>query len=284
MKVSFFHSDKPRERLLADAFLKGAARHGHSTTAVPLGPDLDLRFDVVAIVGVKSAVRFHELRRQGVKVIMLDKGYSRGNGLGTAEKWEYWRVAVDAHQPTNNLWKTEFPTDRWDELGIELAPWRYAGNQIVLAGSSEKYHGFYGLKGPTVFAKNIVADIRRLTREHPIVYRPKPSWDGAVPIAKTAYSRLPETIHDVLAGAHALVTHGSNACFEALVHGVPSIILGDAVLKPISSTSLDDIANPILASDADRLRLAAALAYHQYTRGEFAAGVAWELIEREIHS
>lgn len=284
MRIAFLCSDKPREHLLADAVLMGAKRHGHETFEVALGQEPPAgSFDVVCMVGVKSRERFHEQHRAGAHVLYFDKGYSRHKSPGPAAGWEYWRVAIDAHHPSARLGQS-LPSDRWDALGLEMKPWRreQVSTPVVIAGSSLKYHEFYGLSHPTTYAKEVVRQLRALTTR-PIIYRPKPSWREAVEIRKAAFSRPPETLDDLLKTAHVLVTHGSNACFEAVVAGVPVIVLGDGVAKPISSTDLADIEEPLQLGQDARLQWAANLAYWQYTLAEFATGEAWDFLGEQIH-
>ncbi len=195
--------------------------------------------------------------------------------------WEYWRVAVDSHHPTATLMKTPRPDDRADTLGLTLLPWRRKGGPVVLAGSSQKYHDFYGLRHPTQWAGKVVKQIAAAMPGHPIVYRPKPSWREAVPIDGTIFSQGGDIL-EVLEGAWALVTHGSNACFEAVLTGIPCVILGDAVAKPISSTTLEELPGPKLASYAERHQWLNNLAYCQWTLPEFASGVAWAVIRPQV--
>lgn len=282
MKVAFLHSDKAREEALAAAFLSGAARHGCETAAIPLGDESEaMRFDVLAMVGVKSRERFHDYRAAGKHVVLLDKGYSRHHRPG-ARTWEFWRLAIDAHQPTAAVATLDCPTDRLEAVGWEPKPWRTQGSHVVLAGSSEKYHAFHGIDHPTRFARKVVTGLRKST-ERAITYRPKPSWHDAVPIRKAHFSQSPETLAFLLESAWALVTHGSNACFDALMAGVPSIVLGDAVARPISSTSLDDIESPRLATDAEKRRWLANLAYWQWTEDEYRSGEAWAFLKDQFH-
>jgi hypothetical protein len=286
MRVAFYCSDKPREHLLADAVLMGARRHGHETHEVALGAEpAPGAFDVVCLVGVKSRERFREQHRAGAHVIYFDKGYSRHKSRGALAGWEYWRVAVDAHQPTERLAGLTMPPDRWEALGLPMRRWRRRRQEgpIVIAGSSMKYHEFYGLPHPTTYAKELVRQLRGIT-DRPLIYRPKPSWREATEIKKAAFSRLPETLDDLLRTAHVLVTHGSNACYEAVLAGVPSIVLGEGVAKPLSSTELRDVLHPRQANEADRLQWAANLAYHQWTLAEHASGEAWTFIGNQLHA
>lgn len=281
MRVTFWQANKDREHQLGEAFVAGARA---------AGDEAELRLcdnktqvadaDVACMVGVKCRKMFLAHRRAGVRVVYFDKGYARHRAEG-ARTWEYWRVAVDAHQPTSYLMSKSFPGDRFERLNLELKPWRSNGESVVFAGSSAKYHAFYRLPDPTSYAKKIIRRIAKLTGR-PVIYRPKPSWREAVPVEGAGYSQRNEGLGDAVAGAYALVTHGSNACFESVLAGVPCIILGEAVAKPISSTALEDINLPRMVTDAERLQWLRNLAYQQWSEPEMASGEAWRTIRGQI--
>lgn len=282
MKVTFWHSDKPRERILADAFREGVKIHGDEIELRALLPEVQVAdCDVAVMVGVKSRELFRAHWQAGAHTIMIDKGYIRRSAPGPVKIWEYWRCAVDAHHPTATLMATRRPFDRIEQLQIPLKPWRKTGSHIVLAGSSAKYHEFYGLKEPTAYASKLVRHLQTITGRS-IVYRPKPSWADAVPVEGSVFSR-DGTIEDVLQGAHALITHGSNACWEAVVHGIPCVVLGDAVARPISSQAVEEIETPLMAPPSVRAQWMANLAYCQWTQTEFASGEAWQILRPQIY-
>jgi hypothetical protein len=285
VRIAFLHSDKPREGLLADAFLSGARVHGHDTSAIPLGQDPEPgAHDIVCMVGVKSRERFQAYHRAGAHVIYLDKGYSRHKRKGPIAGWEYWRVAIDAHHPTALIASQDSPSDRALSFGWSCKPWAdHSDGPIVIAGSSLKYCEFYGLPHPTQYASEIVAELRRITKR-PIIYRPKPSWRDAVPIKRAKYSEAPETFDDLLQSAFVVITHGSNACFDAVMGGVPCVVLGDGVARPISATALADVEQPKRASDVERFQWAANLAYWQWTLAEMASGEAWAFLGGKLHA
>jgi hypothetical protein len=283
MRVVFCHSDKPREHLLADAFSEGVRRHGDTCTLQPLTPDhATVPAEVACMVGVKSRALYQAYYGQGTHVVYLDKGYTRHARPGPVKVWEYWRVSLDSHHPTQYLGKPDMPADRVDDLGVVLKPWRKKGEHVVIAGSSQKYHDFYGLRHPTQWAQKLVKQIQGAAPGRRIVYRPKPSWKEAVPIEGTEFSRQGD-IYDVLENAWALVTHGSNAVFESILEGVPCIVLGDAVAKPISSDSLEEIESPLLACYAARHQWLANLAYWQWTLPELSKGQAWDFLRPKIY-
>lgn len=286
MKVCFFTSDKPRERLLADAWREGIEHHGiDEIQHRPLTGEAQVAegCDVAVMVGVKSRELYQANQRAGIHVVMVDKGYTRHAAPGPIKLWEYWRVAVDAHHPTAYLMSVARPHDRWKVLGLQLERknQRQNGGHILLAGSSAKYHAFYGMKEPTAWGRKVVSEIRAIT-DRPIVYRPKPSWSEAEPIPGTEFSHGGRTIEQDLQNAWCVITHGSNAVFEAQLHGTPTIVLGEAVAKPISQTTIDAVLDPQLASYDQRLQWAANLAYCQWTMKEFCSGAAWAIIRRTI--
>lgn len=284
MKIAFLASDKAREQLLADAMLGGARRHGHTTEVVTLtGEPMVGDYHVACMVGVKSRELWRAHQRAGVPVIYLDKGYCRHKRADGMAGWEYWRVAINAQHPTARLGVQRLPSDRFDSLGLTVKPWRRKGRAIVLAGSSAKYHEFYGLPDPTAYATRLVRGLRKIT-DAPIAYRPKPSWAEAVPIPRTRFSKLPRTLPDELAGAHCLVTHGSNSCFEAVLAGVPSIILGNGVALPISGHQLSDVLDPPMCDDQMRRQWLSNIAFWQWTAAEMAGGQAWDFLGNELHA
>jgi hypothetical protein len=283
MRVAFLASDKAREQLLADALLMGARKHGHETSVHDLtDKETALPVDVACMCGVKSRELFNLYRQQGTVVVYLDKGYVRSKRVD-AKGWEYWRFSVNTHQPTRRLEVLDMPADRLDQLGLQLRPWRKSGRQIVFAGSSQKYHDFLGLRDATGYAKRIVRELNTIV-DRPVIYRPKPSWADARAVPGAKMSPPEASIDTLLVNAWALVTHGSSACFEAQLAGIPSVILGDAIARPISSTELRDVRAPLLADDKARRRWLANVAYFQWTLSEMASGAAWEFIGEEIHA
>jgi hypothetical protein len=286
MRVGVWYGSKGLDDRLASAFAAGVRAHGDTA-------DLELRsefpkslarlgrYEAVYVFGVKAREQFTRVRDAGVHTVYFDKGYIRTQLSPGQKECRYWRVAVDAHHPTSYVMKVKRPRDRWDRLGITPQPWRKTGHHIIYAGSSAKYHSFNGLIEPTEYARSLVEAIRGMT-DRPIIYRPKPSWQDAVPVDGASFSRHPERLDQLLPGAHCLITNGSNSCFEAVIAGIPCIILGDAVAAPLSSKSITDLAAPLLASKADRDQWLWNLAYCQWSMAELASGEAWGHIKEQI--
>lgn len=255
-----------------DARLITAVKRGFSGDVAVID-DLMPGFHFICVIGIKNAELIMRMQRAGQPFLYFDKGYNR--------RWhvtrpEWWRVAVNAHQPTGYLSRLRFGAERAISQGWRAKSWRSSGSHIVFAGSSAKYHEFYGLQEPNAYAASIIDRLRKLTKRR-IVYRPKPSWRHAVAIDGSQFvNQARHSIKDDLRGARALVTHGSAACLEAMLCGVPSIVLGDAIGAPISSSVLDSIGRPHLASPQERDQLLANLAHCQWSLTEIERGEMWD--------
>lgn len=243
-----------------------------------LGAGVGDSADFICVIGIRNAGLIQELKVAGQPFLYFDKGYNR-QWNSSSPQW--WRVAVNAHQPTDYLMKMSLPGDRAREQGWKTNPWRANGpGRIIFAGSSEKYHSFHGLGDPNAYARHIIGEIRRVAPSRVIIYRPKPSWGQAEPVEGSVFhNRARHNIREDLADAGLLVTHGSNACFEALLMGVPSIILGDGVTRDISSRSLAAIEDPCLVPMVFRAQLLANLAYCQWSLDEIRSGKIWKLLD-----
>jgi hypothetical protein len=283
MKILFIASTKTREKDLAEAFTAGALKIGDraewTCARVESIPRFG-EFDAVAMVGVKSRKFWVAAIAAGAVPIMFDKGYVRER-REDARVWAYWRASVGTHHPTTFLPSQSSPSDRFDALGLEVRDWNTARGHILLAGSSAKFHDFAGLIDPTKWARRVVKDIRRYTKRQ-IVYRPKPSWREAVPIPRTRFSGSKDNLATLLGQTGAIVTYASNISFEGVLHGVPSIVLGNGVARAIMSDDISTVAKPELPSDAARRQWLQNLAYWQWTEDELRSGEAWDFLRRRV--
>lgn len=268
------------DALLADAFCAGLRRLRLAHEVLPAedfaAPRRRTRLAVS--VGVKGLSRrvFQEHCRYGLPALFLDKGYTRAsrNSVDTS----YWRASLNDFHPFAYLREQTYPADRWDSLRLAVAEPRGGGEEVLLAGSSLKYSEWFGLSHPTDYAKRVLRQLRQHT-DRPLVYRPKPSWKEALPLRGSRFSGPDEYLSDWLPRLWALVTHGSNACFEALLHGVPTIILGDGVTRDLSSRDPADVESPRRPAADEVARLAHGLAYWQWSLEEIERGLLWRHLE-----
>lgn len=227
--------------------------------------------DLYCLVGVKHFRVMRELNLERKPFILWDKGYNRD--------WsEWWRFSYCSYQPWREVVSMDCSSVRAIEQGwTTLKPWSMANDgHILYAGGSQKYHTFCGLPTPEEYLRSLVQSIREVT-DRPVVYRPRLNPVATPHVEGCIASTLTELAGE-LKGASVLLTHGSSACFDAMRAGVPSIVLGEGVTRGLSSTSIDEIEAPRLASREERLRLVSALAYFQWHRAEIREGLLWPII------
>lgn len=280
MKISFYASVlKKYEMAIGHAFVKGCSHFGDRCDVLPIHefgevlPDTD----VAVVVGIKShsGPTFKAHLRAGRHAVYIDKGYTRirGGELGTL----YWRTSVDAFQPLKYLHQFGDRGDRWDALGVKIRESKQRSNRVLFAGSSQKYCSWHALGDANDYANAILDKLARYTRRE-LIYRPKPSWGNGRPVGGFAYSGPSVRFGEELSDMYAIVTHGSNACFEAMLNGIPSIVLGDGITKSLSSSNLKDIESLRVPSVDEVYRLASSLAYFQWTLKEMEDGTAWQTL------
>lgn len=265
MKIAFYISTgKSREAPLRDAWVAGCKQTGDELVVLPNNVE-PIEADLAVMVGLKSIDLRFQCHAMGQRVITFDKGYDR--------KEDWWRASIDTHQPTRYLMQLTRTAARMNYCGWTPKPWRtiHPSHHVIIAGGGRKYYNAHDLPEPVDYVAEIVVAIRSAGCNRKIWYRPKPSMSDVLPVPGTSLSRH-KTIYQILENAHALITFGSNACFEALLAGVPSIVLGDAIARPVSSVTLDEINEPFECDDQQRGRLLSALAYCQFRESELATG------------
>lgn len=294
MRIVFYAADKPREIMLAKALAEGAQAHGDTLEirrTADYGEDgggNDLKYpgpcpetEVAVVFGVKGRSRqiLDDHRAMGRATLFLDKGYTRERGEGGHTL--YSRVSVNAASPLAYMMREKRTSDRWKRLGLKLEPRRENGGHVLIATSSQKYCEFHKLGDANTHAAKLVAQVRKQTPRQ-IVYRPKPSFHDAEPLGGVAMSGAHQTIWDALRGCHCVVTHGATAAMEAVIVGVPAIVLGDGIAKPVAGDAIDQVETPPWVGDEERFRWACAVAYCQWTGDELRSGEAWGHLKAEI--
>lgn len=287
MRVTFYESEKEGEKLLGLAFCHGVRSLGdecrRESTAEYQLPDPET--DVAVVFGVKGQSRriMDDHTTLGLPTVYIDKGYlqktaSVSNRLSRAF---YYKVSV-GFQPLDHL--APECSDRWDAIapfwGPEIEPWRTDGDHVLWLGPSQKYCDFHGLGDANEYSTRVIERIRRTTSRQ-VVYRPKHSWNAAVPVDGTVFSRSKKVTSD-LAGAWAAVTHGSNSSVLAIVHGIPVVTLGPAITRPLASRSVEALPAIGCPTDERRMQWLHTICYWQWSIAEIHDGATWRHLRRHL--
>jgi hypothetical protein len=180
--------------------------------------------------------------------------YYADNGL-IPSGGQFFRVAKNAVQavvPGAIDWR------RADALGIAIRPWRRAGRHVLLCLQSDEFMAT--VCGQPVFNERIGEYIAAVT-DRPVAIRRKGD---------------PAPIEAALRDAWCVVTWQSNAAVDAILAGVPAIVLGQSAAAPMAGTRLDEIEDPP-ARDG-RAEWLATMAASQWTLGEMRAGDCWRAL------
>ena len=282
MKVVIYQiMNHHRSQVVCAAFEAGIRRVGDTVTRIP---SVNYRgtpeFNVCVFYGLQGPLKaaFNDYSRDPHRrVVFVDLGYIGRKSHGRFQGFH--KVTVDSRHPTKYFQRVKHDQSRLDTLGLDVAPWREPSpdGHIVVAGMAPKGAHAEGF-APMGWERRAIATMRKHTKRR-IVYRPKPNWLGAVPIPGAEYSRPgARTLLQDLEGAHAIVSHHSNANIEALVAGVPGFTEG-GLASAISSSDLTQIESPRM--DGDRVQWLADLAWCQWSISEIAEGLPWRHLKDE---
>jgi hypothetical protein len=226
------------------------------------------RAGLVPVVGCTPELQplIEGWRAQGWAWIYWDRGYARrvfATDLPTGEGGGFYRWHLNCFQMQA---MREAPADRWNALRTPIRPWAKAGRHIVVAAPSETYQRFHSIEGWTERTLSLLDQIT----DRPVIVRNKEMQRRALD-GMTGGRRLSED----LAGAHCLVTHGSNAAVEAAIMGCPVFVHPDSAAALVGQTDLSLIETPIYP---DREPWARSLAYSQFNERELVDGTLWKLL------
>lgn len=284
MRLTFWYAEKGYEKRLGPALISGAAVDGDEVVMRPLEEYREPEGDGSIICGVVKREVLWDHQRLRVPLLYMDKGYHRTRkqwGDGSIPAW--WRLCWNDVHPTHYLMSQSRPPDRFKEWGV--TPGKIKGNfsgDVLILGSSAKFHHTMHLDHPTQWTTELAASIRAMTNRT-IVYRPKPSWADAEPIPGTEFDHgNKRPVSDALAKAFVSVTYGSIACVDSIISGVPCVVLGNGVARPVSSRFIRDIPFPKWDGLAEREQWLANLAYSNFEPEEIANGVAWKILKEQM--
>lgn len=277
MRVGFFHSTKSWCVEFVEQFKQGAREHGDVIEPVDLDAPFSMHWDAACILGIGYISTWDRVQKAPMPMCYLDKGFTRTG--------DYFYTSIGEYRPINYVGHWLKPGDRREQFGWNPKPWRTDGNHVLVAGSSFKYHQFHRLPPPPEWRDVIVKRLQEYTYR-PILFRPKPNQpmeDRWFHHDDTWVEANRRSIEHDLKDCWAVVVHSSSVCLDALLAGIPTIVLGQAVTRPISSQSLSEIEQPKLANLADTNQLLSDLAYSQWSLQEYADGTAWATIKPALN-
>lgn len=219
---------------------------------------LDLPDEIIPIVGCTPSLRplIEAWRARKRTWIYWDRGYCRrvfATWLPRGQDGGYYRWHVNSFQMQAIR---EVPGDRWNALKTEIVPWATGGRHIVIAAPTFPYSAFHQTERWT----DIMVDALARNTDRPLMIRGK---ESKRPLAED------------LKGAHALVSHASNAAVEAVILGCPVFVHSDSAAALVGKTDITQIEKPAYPERQPWLN---SLAFSQFNEKELVDGTLWRLI------
>lgn len=185
--------------------------------------------------------------------------YYMDNSMFDATRETRFRVTKNRLQHTG---MGESDGRRFAALGIDIAPWREAGEHIIVCPQSDSFmRTVAGYEGS--WTSQTIDRLRRQTHRE-LRLRP---WSRN----KTA---LGASLQADLVDAHALVTWSSAAAVTALLAGVPVVVeSNDCAARFMGGTDLEALPRP------ERENWAGVLADNEFTINELQDGTAWRKLQ-----
>lgn len=278
--VVFYTSPKEHRLEIAETFAQGVRRHGDNITFHPLSLNMQFPacYHAAVIIGNKTKYLLDPIAERGYPIISLDRAYAtlESNAGELSRIRDYSRVSINGSHPMDYLGKLAMPDDRRKLFNWEPKPW-HEGKYVVLAGAARSYYDRKGITDIRSHVIQLVDDIKLHTKRQ-VLFRVKPNmrkdFGGPLPNAIDASHKIYD-LPTLFADCHCLVVEESSIAVEALLSGVPAVVLGPSPTRYISSTELAHVESPDLATHAAKVRLLNDLAYFQYNQVEYEDGTAW---------
>lgn len=230
---------------------------------------------VAVFYGLAQGLRkvLTDYQARGLKAFYIDLGYW---GRRKRTRWDgYHKIVLNGRHPTDYFQRRTHSPDRFRELGVKIEPWRKSGRHIIIAGMSAKAAAAEGFQA-NQWERSAIAKLRKIT-DRPLIYRPKPNWEGATPLVGSTFQKDVE-LEDALRNCYAVVTHHSNVGVDALMAGVP-VFSTEGVASVLGRTSLKYIEDAVRPDG--REQWAADLAHVQWSMDEMKSGACWRYLKDE---
>lgn len=209
-------------------------------------------------------------RRSGGRSLIIERGFLRRD--------RYFMVGWDGLNGRADFSNANSPSDRWEELNIEVKPWRTSGDHIVLSGQVP-WDASVQHTDHITWCQNTAKTLERMT-QRPIIFRPHPCQPSAIDMSSTQvrYSRA-ATLQEDLQNAWALITFNSNSGVEGAIQGCPVFAFDPGSMATgVANRHLKKVEQPHMP---DRKQWLNDLAYTQWTTTEMEQGLAWNHIRKE---
>ena len=250
-----------------DAFANSLNNNGHDVAYNDLSADINVIWSVLfngRMAGNKA------VWEQQKPTIVLEVG---GINRGTT-----WKVGLNGINRDAYFGPSGNSSDRVRLLGLQVKPWKYDGEYILIAGQHDKSLQWKDMPAMATWVHDTITFIRAQT-DRPIIFRPHPRCP--LPAIEHDFKGVkrqdPKQIKDTyddfdmqFNNIWATVSWSSNPAIHSIINGVPAFTGPSSLAFDVAEQNLRNIENPLYG---DRTQWLNDYAHTEYTIGEISQGI-----------
>ena len=250
-----------------DAFANSLNNNGHNVAYNDTSADINVIWSVLfngRMAGNKA------VWEQQKPTIVLEVG---GIKRGTT-----WKVGLNGINRDAYFGPSGNSSDRVRLLGLQVKPWKYDGEYILIAGQHDKSLQWKDMPAMATWVHDTITFIRAQT-DRPIIFRPHPRC----PLPAIEYDfknvkrQTPKQIKNTyddfdmqFDNIWATVSWSSNPGVHSIINGVPAFTGPSSLAFDVAEQNLRNIENPLYG---DRTQWLNDYAHTEYTIEEISQGI-----------
>ena len=245
-------------------FSEGLKRHGQKHQLC--GSDAFPKCDLAIFWGHRMMELINRQRTLGSDYLVAERGY-------VGDRFAWTSLGYNGLNGRADFLNNGKDGDRWNKYFSGLMhPWKFNGDYILIMG---QVSGDASLSELGDFNKWVAKMLSKIKEHHVgmVAYRPHPLARQKAPHGLRCISG---TLDEDLADASLAVTYNSNSGVDAILAGVPTIVMDEGSMAwPVASH------DPALVVYPDRTTWANELAWCQWADDEIKNGDAWEHLKQK---
>ena len=250
-----------------DAFANSLNNNGHDVAYNDLSADINVIWSVLfngRMAGNKA------VWEQQKPTIVLEVG---GIKRGTT-----WKVGLNGINRDAYFGPSGNSSDRMRLLGLQVKPWKYDGEHILIAGQHDKSLQWKDMPAMATWVHDTITFIRAQT-DRPIIFRPHPRCP--LPAIEHDFKHVKRQEPLQIKGSYddfdmqfnniwATVSWSSNPAIHSIINGVPAFTGPSSLAFDVAEQNLRNIENPLYG---DRTQWLNDYAHTEYTIEEISKGI-----------
>ena len=250
-----------------DAFANSLNNNGHDVAYNDLSADINVIWSVLfngRMAGNKA------VWEQQKPTIVLEVG---GINRGTT-----WKVGLNGINRDAYFGPSGNSSDRVRLLGLQVKPWKYDGEHILIAGQHDKSLQWKDMPAMATWVHDTITFIRAQT-DRPIIFRPHPRCP--LPAIEHDFKHVKRQEPLQIKGSYddfdmqfnniwATVSWSSNPAIHSIINGVPAFTGPSSLAFDVAEQNLSNIENPLYG---DRTQWLNDYAHTEYTIEEISKGI-----------